>query len=1165
MSPVRQTHLDFGWLQERFAKTRGSDDKWHNLVYGSGIVIQPIGWVDVQSGVQFNTCLLLSGWEIDDVLQVVYDGQIVDPSDYTLYITGENVSDATKYDYLPTVSLLSINVDGIGPGNDENFASRCYVRINGIKHYAYDSSGNKLASGSLNAQGGNNPDTTGVGNGKACGHQISALSPGVVTNPVWVAAHVLMNEFGVLHSSIDWASWSAMAAWCEDPEWAGVTPNNGFNLKININQRMSIQEAMGKILPPSMHMFHSQGLLKLGRVWETTNSNYVEHFAFTADDITQDSFEVVQTDPYSIPTDFTVLYHFEGVDASGRYGNYQLKRKFEFTEPADKYGKRTTQEIDLSHFVDADDIGSTDSLPLAESLLFMRRLVLGIEVFRFRVHNLEALMAEPGDQITFTYTHAGKTFTDQPAVIESIEVDESANSLGVFISARIHDDDWYTPDANAIVDTTLSVSTPLPDYFPAYRFSTRTGSSGANMRLNMLSGADVDVRAVRAGMQVWQYISGSPSTEADWANPNKWEWMGQVQSAAPDATNTYIAVTLTATAAQGYTTGNRVQIQPYCSLSNGSKYGQVQGYTATFNYPVPAWSWVGDYRAELSTGLGSSPWDETSGDWVDWPGSYSYELTSTGRYGYGGGTVDVPYREDGYSINPGQPDQFPLSIRFRLLNKLGQAPSSGTKYMYCFADDVRINKSVSKVSLTSQSAEVGSDWTEVGGLLFMTDWTHSTHSQHVSFDIRYSASPISSDAAFTAATQIYNGPAMRTVVLADTTAANIKTQRYFALKTRNASGEYTQTSGVDNLSSIQMTKVSRMFDKYTGAVNKTTYPGGGFLLATTEWLNYSPNWQNNDPMSGSSFMGGLYVYGPHAPTSAYDVTKWRRWSSRTSASPYWEPNGPTHAFEVNGDAKLSHYVQTSAGLPTVHSNEQGCHFYTLRTEPSFQALAGEYLFGLGKLNRYRRHVTKESAYKITNAIDLATGDGTFDSYRGAPLVVRRSFDVSRPSGFDVYINGAVAANFGITSNWGEGDVSAGIIDGSGANTRVFAVMDKAQFANSDNALASYSDGYWHTYSYVKDGVLVLDDYRGGISTNGTTSNVISVKLRNTSGAFETRKVYVSPGSLCNGSLYLSSTIAESSIQSSNAFPGLFYWLKDGTNYYLKVYLNSAWRTVATFT
>lgn len=1176
----------------------------HQLAYGTNVTIKPQGWVNYDNLTHANwgSALLLGAWEFDSVVQWVVNGSVVDPTKYELVRTGENSVDSTKFDYLPTVSLLSFSASLLSladGGTYKDFIEQSFITVCGIKHYAYDANGDVLASGDLSAQGGNDPDTTGDGDGKACGHKMNGSSPAVVTNPAWVLAHVFMNEYGVPHSAIDWAAFKDIADWLENPTWSTANPNNGHDIDITLKTPKKLEDVVKMIVPPSVYFRISAGKLSLGRRYETGNSKHSVALHFTDDTIIQDSFSVRKADPYAVPTKFAVTYIKKSLDNQGRYMRSELQTDLEHPFAKSHYGKKQAVKLDISHLSDPDDFESVngESVPMLEALLAARREIYGTDSFSFETGDLRAMFLEYGDAITFTTEFNTQTFTNQQATVRSIELNEG-KGLSVTIHADIHDDDWFLPDPQARITTSLSITTTGPQDYPEFRFktdpATPTGTI-STFKIAPRSGSVLDARAIKPGMIAWQFYSSwlTPPTENWWADPAVWRLLGYVESF--DASTNEI--TLTGASTQAVNANWLVQITPQVSALSSMKMGRIGGrsglWQVQYYFAKPDWLWMGDTHIETCEGEGS--YYETASNWSKWAGS-SELITEDGVQAYRGADVmPIEISEDGYVTSQsaafGGGTMFPLSMRFRKQNRFGDAPSS-EQYVYAWPVSLPVSKSFSAISLNAQTNydlddNTGSDWTETFGVSLQTNYDESSHGAHVEFVIKWSASPINSG-NFEAAATFYDGVPKKTINDPEPVKSALGAVLYFALKTRAPGGDYTQTSSVDNLETIALTKRSRMWRKYSGTINEYNGAGGdlrgaGILFCTHEWENYATNWNNNDPATAAGsdlFAGGLYMYKPHRPAASADVDLWRRWSYRTNASPYWHMNGPTHAFEASGDFKLGHHVYSDTAHVLAHSNEQGIFGFSLGGDQTFK---GEYLFGAGK--RSANLIRAQESSGITfGPSSISNFSGTNENRGSAVAITRSGSATDRIAGLDVVINGGILPGF-LLSDYTSVGGGYPVKTYDSYRARYFFVTRGDRVGSPGNnfqpMLMSYCNAgsigpNYHTYTYT-DGMLgdiIMDNLQqySGSTPRGLfmSGHYIRVKARlggvsvddvssETVGDLVYRYLQASPyNHLSMAPVNFLSSPSQGFETSTNC---TWYFYKQGTTYQLKAYLNGAWRSV----
>lgn len=1118
---------------EQYFGLKDTESWRHNLVFGNRVTIPGRAWVNLDSRFLSAGCII-SGWEIDGCAQATYQGAIIDPSKYSLVLSDRN--------YLPVVSYLDLQPKGLIETGQlwEEFVRDLRMTVSGIKHYAYDSTGNALISSALNAQGGVTPETSGIYDGMACSHKMTAdtfAGSSPVTNPIWVSIFILLNEFGLKPEMIDWEAAYDVATWCENPTWSDASFNSGYDLNINIDKEYTIKECLALTLPLSCHYRISRGMLQFGRVYESTNSRHVTHMHFDDSDIIERSFSIGKVDPYAQVNSFTFKYSVPvGPDvdtssnANGKWnqGRYDLalnSATFDIQQNQDDYINKKSTGVSLTQWYDTDNFenGDGSNMIALEALLFWRREIYGSYVFRFAVNKFAAMCLEYRDFITFSHDSAeSESYASQPATIEDVKPEHETGV--VWITARVHSDSWFLKDPNAILNNPLSTIPTSPGDFPTYRYKLNANwSSGPTIVLKSeTTGAIFDPRTLQPGNAIW-VARTTISSEANYADFYKWSFVGLIDSVVDNGSTATITLDRTPSSSDTSTQDNvtalllsgvKIQIQPSSRAAETYKFGSSGSWLILYQLTKPAWNFLGNSTVEFNS-VGTD-FSESSTEWESWPGSM--EADNEGFYG--SGLLSLAYNYYGYFVarNYTTTLLLPLTLRFSNINNLGNI-SDSQPFFYSFPYVIEVNKSLRGTIQTPIVFDTsGSSFNELDFVFLQTNFSPQTATSHRSihrFRIKIKSTTFGGDFNAAGSTLIYDGPPFKSMSIRMTAAAYLALKFnddiFLAIQATNNNGDVLEYSGSPFTDFMTLNRQPKLWTLFTGTLN--TYNSGGNNLAGSGMLNcgsdfsdFVPSWNNIGDIGGTAeaYAGGSYWYSPHRPAQSASLEVWKRASFESGA---YVLNGPTSAIESNGDVKLGHIVYSEPN--SNHAQQQGLLFYALTTEANQAVYKGEYLFGVGKsFNRSFYYTTTfksagsgVSAHYFLNTSNNLHGNGNWPGYREASLVIKRcaltSDFLNGPH--KVLINGLVANGMLLTSNPNPSGGNLGISPNlDNYYSRFLMIASGVEFGNvvyqnqpyliSVGKIPSASAPEIHTYPFIAGatGALIIENPDG---ENNTTQGV----------------------------------------------------------------------------
>lgn len=1169
------------------------------LVYGRNVVVQPLYWTRFLTGSSetppYDTQIIISEWEIDSIVQVVINGEIIPESgNWQLYVTGENSGDSTLYDYRPTVSMLSIR-SGIIPDPQADLKS-IWITVNGIKHYGYASNGDVLTSTDITTAGGSlggsNASSSGYGDGKACAHKLVTAGNAVTTNPFLVVGHVLLNVFGVEKDLVDFDSLRTMALWAENPTWGTTTVNDAYDVRFYLNKSESLAKVLDKIIPPSCWWQQHQGVFKFGRKGVPTDEVGWTQPSFRFDDtsimgeISLSHYQESET-PTHINTHFPVM----GTDGEGRYYHFTVPYKLGFPDIKRNLNTTKVVDLDLSYLYDADEFfnASGDSIPMLEALLYYRHMVqLDRQEYTFRTTDKRALLLEPWDQIRVYAVWNSVTIDADGAAGENKVLTFWSSSLNedgtVTVVARPHDDSWWNPDPSADIGSGIQVNASGgPGDFPTYRFellaNISTGSDAVSITyVSALGQTALDTRSIRPGMRVWAEYNNdvTPGTEADWAHYNKWAYIGEVSSFSGST------ITLTANAAKNINTttdGQYIQICPQCTVLNNGKEGVGIEWLYLVQHYKPDWRHANSPKVT---------W-KVKNDWFASPISWVREQEQwSGR-----APCTIPFVDGGFTRNresePAGTTTMPLAIRMRKRNSNGVFATGSEINFYTFPDTLAISKetnATTAIDLIAQSAVDGCDYNELG-LKLKTNYDPDDHVEIKVMDIRYSTSAAITEGTFAGATQVYLGPPFVYKTLREfVTTVKMSQNLHIGMKVLNEAGEYIEDTGTDVFTAETLVKEPRFWKNFVGVIADTTgAEGAGSVLVTNEWTEWASDW---DPtIADDLYSGGFYMYPKHPDAGAADVDKWRRYGIVPLGHPSdpvlsFEQNGPSHALENTGDAKLC-YLNIGSGTDPYWNwpqNESGILGYSWWNQTYKR---GEWLIGLGKAaaniwgyNRLEHGTGKAIFYNALSQNYTTTAN------RGAAIWVAADRLTGNDKGTHVVVQGLAAMGGawigGMNHSIGN-FVDQNIMPNARAS-RFYTTADGVAFGYGGGvaplepfliSMSQYpSSGNIHVYPYVhgRNGITVFQNPTSnssslvGISTDESGVQIelmvgllTSDNIGSTSGTRQTRYLNQSPYS----DLLLGVSSTTNRTGATGHLDATWYFYSSGGTYKGKAYLNGGWR------
>ncbi len=635
---------------------------------------------------------------------------------------------------------------------------------------------------------------------------------------------------------------------------------------------------------------------------------------------------------------------------------------------------------------------------------------------------------------------------------------------------------------NGANNTVGEIEVDLTGYMvpPSYRFVAETAitTSDTEIYLNMYDGAD-DLRALGVGNTLWFYGSATVVAESDWAtvsdpdgDPRNWKYIGTITLVEEESSR--IKVTLASTSLHNVADTYAIQCQPRTSHTSATK-------TEAGGSPTSTWTMTTEihFRDDFLFSVGSSAGKYSSdggATFTDDPISWA-----TGDK-YMRATVDI----DGLTTEHTAAD-FPGVIAFKLLTSDG---TIGAEFVYSFSEEKSVGKEVTIPDVDVDLLDLPfSDFSEMGVVLG-TDWDNSVN-PNIKYIIEYKLgvqSPWATGAgdgyvygAASTPEPAFNSQFFKTntagsKVFTDPSIVDIGESVTFRLETFDQ-----DDASVGSVSYIDLAKVYHMFDNYFGTINKynsggTDHRGAGFLIATTGWSYFSPDWDLTAVVSPaiSQFAGGLYAYDANA---SIDPKDWRRYSFDPSTGYYYK-NGPSFAAEVTGDHKVGYFCKDwqSSPLPGVADFvEAGSLFFTFPDGAGGDSqydLRGEILLGLGKNGGATSYAPLTAVGSNYNYVGNMVTTGSVATDRGAALVILRSGvygdQFFKPKVFinDLSVNGLLI---------GDGN-TAGRPEriGNQGNRALWSFLGwKYRSKDNLNFLASFGSSLagvenWHTYPYISN-------------------------------------------------------------------------------------------------
>jgi len=624
----------------------------------------------------------------------------------------------------------------------------------------------------------------------------------------------------------------------------------------------------------------------------------------------------------------------------------------------------------------------------------------------FKTRNLNAFLLAGADPVTFDYTINTIDFDEQVCEVESISYSGGAD---VQVTLKPRADTWFSADASVGINTDLtwSANGNQEGNIPSYRYKMAADATNSTtIYLNSHSGDD-DERALQPGNTLW-YMNTSSSTEVYWktvsntsGSSRNWHYLGVIDTV--DVLSSSIKVVLKSiNYSSTMTTNYIVQCQPKASHFQTKKTDGSGSATVTWHIKAELnfgeeWDFaVGSDSGAYSIDGGANYTDET----LRWADGLQYMTTE----------AETPGITSDYSAN-----NYPGALRFYIRTQNGVI---GTEYVYVFSETLSVSKG-DATTITDVDVDMkGRPWSDFTGEGFLvgTEWD-SADNPNVKCFIEYDqgTSFVSSEG------NIYGDssnlqPMFQELLFKESTdgsfvfADDVAFDDSITLKMH----VYDSDDAPLGTSELTLDKVNRLFDNYLATINKyddgtNDYRGAGFLVATSLWSKFSPNWDTDVSSGEQKWAGGMYLYAT-PPTTHTDLTTWRHKGIYWTGTKWvFDVNGPSFAAEVDGDTKLS-YGNTAGNYLFGTVQERGVLFYTFNGyddgTDTEKTIRGEMLFGLDKTITRALYVSSSSAnsrYLLSTPASTGSIKGNwFDSgvgsdsdkwnlgHRGAAVIIKRS-------------------------------------------------------------------------------------------------------------------------------------------------------------------------------
>jgi len=303
------------------------------LIFGHDVVSEG-AWGIAQDNELKNFGFIVSAWEIEATELMLFEGLLVNTNDWSM-TSSDTLGSMGGSERYPVLSYVIIDELSAWKSYGDFRRNTVFFRSHGIKHYNYDASGNAVTY--------------------AYRHKAVAGSHDPVTNPVWVAVFLLMNEVGIPHSKIDFASAKAWADWCETADGT-ASGDHGFDIRVAIQEPKAAEKQIDYILNSAgLQKTWVNGAYGFTRVVKSTDAAFVDTGkVFNDANIIAGTFQEKKDDEVDVPNKFVVEYMHAG-DNNGLPYQYTLKQPLEFMDFRAKWEKSQEETIDMSAVYHPDE------------------------------------------------------------------------------------------------------------------------------------------------------------------------------------------------------------------------------------------------------------------------------------------------------------------------------------------------------------------------------------------------------------------------------------------------------------------------------------------------------------------------------------------------------------------------------------------------------------------------------------------------------------------------------------------------------------------------------------------------------------------------------------------------------------------------------------------